>query len=132
MRTGRVLFFFFYKFLVFYKNISLLSVKDGKIVKNYDMYYIIDFDEGYVYWFTDGNGDESCDKVKIKSGDLNDKVVITYHNGDDVWSYSLHFKYVNQPSTLIVKDNDGFEYKYTTTDLSSAITKKNSKKIHEY
>lgn len=28
MRTGRVLF---YKFLVFYKNISLLSVKDGKI-----------------------------------------------------------------------------------------------------
>lgn len=99
---------------------------------NYDMYYIIDFDEGYVYWFTDGNGDESCDKVKIESGDLNDKVIITYHDGDDVWSYGLHFKYVNQPSTLIMQDNDGFEYKYTTTDLSSALSKKNSKNIHEY
>lgn len=122
------------------------STNDSSTVKNgnagvysyvmkgnsYDSYYIIDFDEGYVYWFTDGNGSDSCDKVKIESGDLNDKVIITYHDGDDVWSYGLHFKYKEQPATLIMQDNDGFEYKYTTTDLSKALSKRDSKSIHEY
>lgn len=122
------------------------STNDSSTVKNgnagvysyvmkgnsYDSYYIIDFDEGYVYWFTDGNGSDSCDKVKIESGDLNDKVIITYHDGDDVWSYGLHFKYKEQPATLIMQDNDGFEYKFTTTDLSKALSKRDSKSIHEY
>ena len=27
---------------------------------SYDIYYIIDFDEGYVYYFTEGNGEEGC------------------------------------------------------------------------
>lgn len=121
------------------------STNDSSTVKNgnagvysyvmkgnsYDSYYIIDFDEGYVYWFMDGNGDD-CDKVKIESGDLNDKVIITYHDGDDVWSYGLHFKYKEQPATLIMQDNDGFEYKFTTTDLSKALSKRDSKSIHEY
>ena len=62
---------------------------------SYDIYWIIDFDEGYVYWFTDGNGDSTCDRLKIDSGTLNDKVIITYHDGSDEWSYSLHFKYVD-------------------------------------
>lgn len=75
---------------------------------------------------------ENCDKVKIESGDINDKVIITYHDGDDVWSYGLHFKYVNQPSTLIMQDNDGFEYKYTTTDLGNALELLKSKEVTDY
>lgn len=70
---------------------------------SYDIYWIIDFDEGYVYYFTDGNGDEGCDKVKMESGDLNDVLIITYHDGGDTWSYSLHFHYKNQPSKLIMQ-----------------------------
>ena len=38
----------------------------------YNVYWIIDFDNGYVYDFCEGNGDESCEKIKIKVGNLND------------------------------------------------------------
>ena len=99
---------------------------------SYDIYWIIDFDEGYVYWFTEGNGDSTCDRLKIDSGTLNDKVIITYHDGSDEWSYSLHFKYVNHPETLIMVDNDGFDYKYDTTDLNNAISIRDTKTINDY
>lgn len=99
---------------------------------SYDIYWIIDFDEGYVYWFTDGNGDSTCDRLKIDSGTLNDKVIITYHDGSDEWSYSLHFKYVDHPETLIMVDNDGFDYKYATTDLNNATSIRDTKTINDY
>lgn len=99
---------------------------------SYDIYWIIDFDEGYVYWFTDGNGDSTCDRLKIDSGTLNNKVIITYHDGSDEWSYSLHFKYVDHPETLIMVDNDGFDYKYATTDLNNAISIRDTKTINDY
>lgn len=99
---------------------------------SYDIYWIIDFDEGYVYWFTDGNGDSTCDRLKIDSGTLNDKVIITYHDGSDEWSYSLHFKYVDHPETLLMVDNDGFDYKYATTDLNNAISIRDTKTINDY
>ena len=99
---------------------------------SYDIYWIIDFDEGYVYYFTDGNGESFCDKLKIESGDLNDKIIITYHDGGYVWSYGLHFKYINHPETLIMQDYDGFEYEYSTTDLDDALALRNTKTIKEY
>lgn len=99
---------------------------------SYDIYWIIDFDEGYVYYFTDGSGDDFCDKLKIESGTLNDKVIITYHDGGDEWSYKLHFKYVDHPETLIMVDNNGFELKYTTTDLDDALSIRSTKNIKEY
>ncbi len=99
---------------------------------SYDSYWIIDFDEGYVYWFTDGNGDTTCDRLSIDSGTLNDVVVVTYHDGDSSWSYGLHFKWQNQPDHLIVQDNDGFMYDYYSTNLSSALTLKAAKTIYDY
>ena len=98
----------------------------------YDNYYIIDFDEGYVYFFSDGNGDTTCDRLKIDSGDLNNVLIITYHDGSDVWSYGLHFKWKNQPDHLILQDNDGFEYDFYTTDLSKALAIRDQKTIHDY
>ncbi len=99
---------------------------------SYDIYWIIDFDEGYVYWFTEGNGDTTCDRLKIDSGDLNSVVIITYHDGEDTWSYGLHFKYVDNPDHLIMQDNDGFEYDYYTTNLSSALSLRSHKTIKDY
>lgn len=99
--------------------------------KEYDIYWIIDFDEGYVYSFTEGNGDEG-DKAKIVSGDLNNRVVITYHDNDRVASWGLYFKYVNQPVTLMVQDDDGFEYKFSATDLDEALRIRDTKIIKEY
>lgn len=98
----------------------------------YDIYWIIDFDEGYVYYFTDGNGDASCHRLKIDSGDLNSVLIITYHDGDDVWSYGLHFNWKNQPDTLILQDNNGFETKFVTTNLSKALEIRDSKTIIDY
>lgn len=99
---------------------------------SYDVYWIIDFDEGYVYWFTEGNGESTCDKVKIVSGTLNDKITVTWHDGGDQWSWHLHFKYVNSPVTLIVNDHNGFANEFTTTDLDDALALRNTKTIKEY
>lgn len=99
---------------------------------SYYIYWIIDFEEGYVYYFVEGNGNETCDRLKIESGDLNSRITITYHDGDEVWSELLHFKYKNHPETLIYVDSDGFDYKFTTTDLDDALKLRDTKNITDY
>lgn len=111
-------------------NIGVFSYKNKS--GSYDVYWIIDFDDGYVYWFTDGNGENNCDKVKIVSGSLNDKIEITWHDSGEEWSWYLHFKYVNHPETLIVTDHNGFDLDFTTTDLSEALKVRDSKNIKLY
>ena len=99
---------------------------------SYDIYWIIDFDEGYVYWFTDGNGETHCDRLKIESGTLNDAITITFHDGGDTWSYRLHFKYVDHPETLIMVDQNGFDYEYSPTDLDTALALKATRAVVDY
>ncbi len=123
-----------------YSTNSKDTVKDGdsgvyayiRECNEYDIYYIIDFDEGYVYYFLDGNGDTTCDKVKITFGNLNDGLIFTYHDGDYSWSEGLHFKWRRQPDQLIWVDSDGFESEYKTTNLVDAIKIIKNKEIHEY
>lgn len=98
----------------------------------YYIYYIIDFDEGYVYRFVEGNGDETCDRLKIESGDLNKGLIVTYHDGDDTWSNGLRFCWQNQPDHLILEDNDHFEYDFYSTDLIEAQRIKDKKRIIDY
>ena len=111
-------------------NTGVFSYRD--MGSSYDIYWIIDFDEGYVYYFTDGNGDTFCDRLRIDSGTLNTAVTITYHDGGDIWSYKLHFKYVNQPTTLIMVDQNGFDWVYYTTNLNNALAIRDTKKIIDY
>lgn len=99
---------------------------------SYDIYWIIDFDEGYVYYFTDGAGETFCDRLKIESGTLNDAITVTYHDGGDSWSYKLHFKYVDHPETLIMVDQNGFDWEYSTTDLDDALEIRDTKRIKDY
>ena len=99
---------------------------------SYYQYYIIDFDEGYVYYFCEGNGSETCDRVKIESGDLNSVLIITYHDGGDQWSYGLHFSWKNNPEHLVLQDVDGSEYDYYTTDLDDALALRDKKNIYDY
>jgi hypothetical protein len=99
---------------------------------SYDIYWIIDFNEGFVYWFTEGNGENVCDKVKIVSGDLNNKVTVTWYDGSDQWSWYLHFKYMNHPETLIVNDHNGFATEFAPTNLDDALQIRNTKSIKEY
>lgn len=111
-------------------NTGVFSYKDDG--KEYDIYWIIDFDEGYVYYFTDGNGESFCDRLKIESGTLNDAVTITYHDGADVWSEKLHFKNANSPATLIMVDPNGFENEYFGTNLEQALELRDTKTIKDY
>lgn len=99
---------------------------------SYSIYWVIDFDNGYVYNYFEGNGDENCDRLKIDSGDLNTAVIITYHDGSDKWSYLLHFKYVNNPEHLVLIDNDGFDYHFYATDLDNALKVRDKKTIKDY
>lgn len=100
--------------------------------REYNIYYIIDFDEGYVYRFIEGNGDETCDRLKIDSGDLNNGIIITYHDGDDVWSNGLHFKYQKLCEKLILEDNNHFETEFDCTNLKDALSIRDKKKIIDY
>lgn len=139
--------FFYYKYEapaipspVFYSTNDFATAKNGDTGvfsyrnkgSSYDIYWIIDFDEGYVYYFTDGDGESFCDRLKIDSGTLNDKITITYHDGGDSWSYKLHFKYINHPETLIMVDQNGFDWEYSTTDLDDALALRATKKIKDY
>ena len=93
----------------------------------YSVYYIIDFDEKFVYRFSDG--EESGDKARMVSGDLNDILLVEYRDGNDEWVENLHFKWKNQPDHLVVQDFDGFEYDFYDTDLNEAIKIRDTKKI---
>lgn len=96
---------------------------------SYDVYWIIDFVEGYAYFFTEGNGEDYCDKVKLTSGTLNDRATITWNLDGEKTNWYLHFKYVNSPVTLIVNDHLGLTTEFTTTDLDDALTLRDTKKI---
>jgi len=103
-------------------------IKEGKF---YDIYYIIDFDNGFVYYFNEGEGNDWCDKLKIKSGDLNSKLLYTYHDGGDTWDEALYFKYKNQPSILIMEDGNHFQNEFEPTNLDKALKLRDTKNIKD-
>ncbi len=88
---------------------------------SYDRYWIIDFDAGYAYFFTDGNGETHCDKIKITSGTLNDKVTITWNLDGTKTKWYLYFKYVSAPSILISRDHLGLIVEFSPTNLDKAL-----------
>ncbi|MBQ7857459.1 MAG: zinc ribbon domain-containing protein [Oscillospiraceae bacterium] len=98
---------------------------------SYAVYWIIDFDEGYVYFFTEGNGEDYCDKLEIVTGNLNDRVTITWDYDGDKASWYLHFKYVNTPTTLVVNDHLGLQTEFSPTDLDDALSVRSTKRIVE-
>ena len=125
---------------VYYSTNSTDTVKNGdsgvyaykSIGGQYDVYIIIDFDEDYVYWFSDGNGDTSCDRIMIQSGTLNDVMTVTYHFDDGPVSYGMCFSWKNQPDHLIVQTEQGYEVDFYPTSLSQAISVRNTKTIHDF
>lgn len=101
--------------------------KDG----SYDVYWILDLDNSYAYYFTEGNDNGFCDKIKITSGDinLNDVITITWNDSGEQWF--LHFKYIEHPETLIVIDHFGNPTTFAATDLAKAREIRGNKLISE-
>ena len=93
-------------------------IKKGQ---EFDQYYVIDFDNGYISKFNYGNGDESGDRAVISSGTLNDTLVATFFLDGDTFSYRFCYKYKDHPETLVVEDNDGFTDELKPTDLDDAL-----------
>ena len=98
----------------------------------YDIYYIVDFDEEYVYRFTDGNGEEYCDRLKIDSGSLASYIVFTYHDGGDTWQNALNFKFSSNPEHVILQDGSGYDTDFYGTDLEAALRLRDSKLVIDY
>lgn len=126
---------------LFYYSGSKDDVKKGSLgiysyirYGEYDVYLVINFDEGYVYSFTDQDGDNTCTRGKIISGSLNDSMVVKFQAGKDDWAEEwtnwIHFKYKNMPSNLIHVDSNGQTYtELTPTNLNSALNLLENKKI---
>ena len=116
------------------------SYKDGntgqysyvKTGRNYDSYYIIDFDEGYVYRFTEGNSEGSAMRIPITKGDLNSVLIITYHVDDYTWQEGLCFKFQRNPDKIDVQQEDGTKDTYYETSLNNALKLLETKTIVDY
>ena len=125
---------------VYYSSNDLNTVKNGNTGvyaywndgSSFQIYYIIDFDEGFVYRFTQGTQDETCDRLKIEWGDLNSGIILNYHDGDDVWTNGLKFLYDNAPELLIVYDYDGSQFSFYPTNLQRAISIRDQKTIYDH
>ncbi len=96
----------------------------------YYIYYLIDFDNGYVYRFL--SNDSYCDRLKIDSGDLNSVVIITYHDVDMTWSEGLCFKRKRIPDRLIHQDYYGFITEFEAYYLDDTLEELKTKTIIDY
>lgn len=94
-------------------------VKSG----SYDVYWIIDLDAGYAYNFTEGNGNDCCDKIRLTSGNFNDKLKLklNIYSDNTYATYYLRFLNENDPSSLIFIDHMDFNYEFTCTNLDAAL-----------
>lgn len=84
----------------------------------YDLYYLIDFDEGVVYDFHYENGYVDGTVYTIGSGDLNSGLEVIYNDGE--FTFYLHFHYENNPAALI-ELLDGEETKFDAASIDSTL-----------
>ena len=85
---------------------------------DYDLFYLIDFDEGVVYNFYYAQGNVDGTVYSIDSGDLNNGLYAVYNDGE--FTVNLHFHYVNNPAVLIENLN-GQETKYNAASIDDAL-----------
>lgn len=85
---------------------------------SYDLFYLIDFDEGVVYNFHYEQGYVDGTVYSIDSGDLNNGLKAIYNDGE--FTIVIHFHYVNNPAVLI-EYVDGEETKYSATSIDDVL-----------
>ena len=84
----------------------------------YDLYYLIDFDEGVVYNFHYENGYVDGTVYTIGSGDLNSGLEAIYNDGE--FTFYLHVHYENNPAALI-ELLDGEETKFDAASIDDTL-----------
>lgn len=94
-------------------------------------YYIIDLDEGYVYFFVDMKEDDTCYKLPIESGDLNQSLNTIYNDGSLEMMFTFRFKEKNKPESVLLRVDDAFDYELTPADLNEVLKIKETKNIQE-
>lgn len=91
----------------FYTTNTSSDAKKGSMGKyaysmgNGDGIMLLDFEQGFAYMYDDSMTD-TCDRIPILSGTLNDTVYIGYRDTAGIHLIGTHFKYVNMPDRLIV------------------------------
>lgn len=114
----------------FYSTNDLETAKKGnsgkfayiRKAKEYDVYFLIDYDEGYVFNYTYRQGDQDGLAFTIDTGDLNEGLHITHHSDDglDDFSYVLKFHERNNPTIMVLYDRE-LEAEYMATSIDEAI-----------
>lgn len=89
-----------------------------KRLSNYDLYILIDFDEGVVYDLQYDNGNVDGTVYTIDSGDLNEGLKTIYEA--DGSTFLFHFHYVNNPAVLI-EYFDGEEAKFDAASIDDTL-----------
>lgn len=93
----------------------LAYVKRGQ---EYNIYYVIDLKNQTAKYGTSYGEDPSVGAFK-EGDNLNDGIDITFYAGtESEYTERVHWHYVNNDSTLILIDANGFEWKFQKTSMS--------------
>ncbi len=87
------------------------------------IYYIIDFNEGFVYRFYNKDYSNGSEKAKIVSGTLNDRMTFSYYDSGASlrWTNAIYFRYVGIHTSAYYEDHDGFQFELEPTSLETAL-----------
>ena len=87
---------------------------------DYNVYYIIDLGNKVTRYGTDLDASVE-DGIFTEGDNLGDAISVSYNDADTVYEYSegLYLKNADDDSILILSAEDGEEYEFKKTDMSS-------------
>ena len=90
-------------------------------------YYVFDFDKGYVYYFTDKEGEESYSRYLIESGNLKDGAVCKVYNPTDTVTWNVRFRGTENINEIEVLTSLGEKNWVQRSNLNKALALMNGK-----
>ena len=87
---------------------------------NYTQHFIIDFDKGVVYYFTDQSYDSTATMGKIVSGTLNSQMIYRFSDYGNSWYECICFTRKNIPYNAIWSNSSGLSLQLSPCSLKRA------------
>ena len=93
-------------------------------------YIIIDFDNKYVFYFSDDEEDEYYEQFTIESGNLRDGVECSAYYPDATITWNVKFRGENNPNEIEIKTSTGKSAWVRRTNLNDALELLKTKKLY--
>lgn len=94
-------------------------------------YYVIDFEQGYIYMFHADEYDDSCFALPIEAGNLEDGLTASISDGYSMVPFTMHYKDANQTERVVMTIEGAYEVELVATSLEEALMVKEGKTIVE-